>query len=155
MLDFLKKKKLGRTTCIILDKIGDYRNYMSRPFENLTKAVRLFDVIKFKNEEAKLAFYFALNDTLYCDDSDLGLEYSMKNEHQRRRVISRNKNRGGYIIYEMNGLMVGSVAKRGGFDLKAGIKNKKTKDEGQFKELETKKKELGIQMDELSKKIEN
>jgi len=39
----------------------------------------------------------------------------MKNDHQRRRVICRNKNRNGYMIYEMNGLMVGSVAKRGGF----------------------------------------
>lgn len=53
----------------------------------------------------------------------------MKNEHQRRRVISRNKNRGGFIIYEMNGLMIGSVARRGGFALKAGIKNNKKKDE--------------------------
>jgi hypothetical protein len=86
--------------------------------------VRLFDQVKFKSEEAKLAFYFALNDTLYCEDSDLGLEYSMKNEHQRRRVISRNKNRGGYIVYEMNGLMVGSAPRRGGFVPKAAIKGK-------------------------------
>jgi hypothetical protein len=33
----------------------------------------------------------------------------------------------------MNGLMVGSMARRGGFDLKAGIKNKKTKDEGHLR----------------------
>ena len=53
----------------------------------------------------------------------------MKNEHQRRRVISKNKNRGGYIIYEMNGLMVGSIARRGGFQKKAAIKGKqKNKD---------------------------
>ena len=97
---------------------------MSKPFEMLPKAVRLFDVIKFKTEEAKLAFYFALGDTIYCENSDLGLDYSMKNEHQRRRVISRNKNRGGYITYEMNGLMIGSVARRGGFDMKAGINRK-------------------------------
>lgn len=35
----------------------------------------------------------------------------------------------------MNGLMVGSIARRGGFDLKAGIKNKKTKDEAYLKEM--------------------
>ena len=46
----------------------------------MPKAVRLFDVIKFKTEEARLAFYFALGDTMYCENSDLGLEYSMKNE---------------------------------------------------------------------------
>jgi hypothetical protein len=57
----------------------------------------------------------------------------MKNDHQRRRVISRNKNRGGYITYEMNGLMSGSGARRGGFDQKAGIKNKKGKDESHIR----------------------
>jgi structural maintenance of chromosome 4 len=32
VLNFLKVRKLGRTTCIILDKIGEYRTYMNRPF---------------------------------------------------------------------------------------------------------------------------
>jgi structural maintenance of chromosome 4 len=143
VLDFLKAKRLGRTTCIILDKIGDHRQYMNRPFENLPRAVRLFDLVKFKSEEAKLAFYFALSDTLFCEDSDLGLEYSMKNEHQRRRVICRNKNRTGYIVYEMNGLMVGSMPKRGGFIPKAATKGKsKSEQEVQAKELEGRKKEI-------------
>jgi hypothetical protein len=97
--------------------------------------VRLFDQVKFKSEEAKLAFYFALNDTLYCEDSDLGLEYSMKNEHQRRRVIARKPN-GGYLIYEMNGLMVGCAPRRGGFIPKAATKaNGKQQVELQGKEL--------------------
>lgn len=40
------------------------------------------------------------------------------------------------MIYEMNGLMVGSVAKRGGFQPKAAIKGKKKgKDEGTLREL--------------------
>lgn len=54
----------------------------------------------------------------------------MKNDHQRRMVISRNRNKNGFITYEMNGLMVSSMPKKGGFEIKAGIKNKKTKDEG-------------------------
>jgi hypothetical protein len=48
----------------------------------------------------------------------------MKNDHQRRRVICRNKKGTGYITYEMNGLMVGSVAKREGFTPKAATKGK-------------------------------
>jgi hypothetical protein len=40
-------------------------------------------------------------------------------------VISKNKHSGGYIIYEMNGLMRGTVPKRGGFDPKGVIKVKK------------------------------
>jgi hypothetical protein len=48
----------------------------------------------------------------------------MKNDQNRRRVISRKRN--GFIIYEPNGLMIGSQSRRGGFDTKAIItKNKK------------------------------
>ena len=114
---------------------------MSRPFEPLPKATRLFDAIKFKTEEARLAFYFALSDTIFCEDSDLGMDYSMKNEHQRRRVVCKNKNKGGFIIYEMNGLMVGSIPKRNGFEQKAAIKGKKN-NENNGQEMEAVKKSL-------------
>jgi chromosome segregation ATPase len=32
VLDFLKARRLGRATCIILEKIGDTRNAMNRHF---------------------------------------------------------------------------------------------------------------------------
>ena len=89
---------------------------------------------------------------MFCEDSDLGLEYSMKNDHERKRVISKNKHKGGYIIYEMNGLMVGSAARKGGFDLKGGMK-KKGRDETYLKELDIRKKQLSQSMDEVSKAI--
>lgn len=40
----------------------------------------------------------------------------MKYDNKRRRVISRKKN--GFIIYQPNGLMIGCMSKRGGFDIK-------------------------------------
>jgi hypothetical protein len=43
----------------------------------------------------------------------MGQQYSMGNDNNRRRVISRKRN--GFIIYEANGLMAGTQAKRGGF----------------------------------------
>jgi hypothetical protein len=46
----------------------------------------------------------------------------MENDQNRKRVISRKGN--GYIIYEVNGLMIGSQGKKGGFDVKANIKAK-------------------------------
>lgn len=46
VVEFLKKTKIGRATCIILDKIADYRNYMSKRFDTPDNAVRLFDVIR-------------------------------------------------------------------------------------------------------------
>lgn len=97
VLAFLKTSKLGRVTCIILDKIQEQRKYMERPYETLPNSVRLFDVISSQSEEIRIAFYFAISDTIYCENSQLGMEYSMKDDRNRRRVISRKP--GGYIIY--------------------------------------------------------
>lgn len=55
----------------------------------------------------------------------------MKNDHQRRRVVCRNRARTGYITYEMNGLMVGSTARRGGFVPKGGKGKPKNHPEAQ------------------------
>ena len=52
----------------------------------------------------------------------------------------------------MNGLMVGSAARKGGFDLKGGMK-KKGRDETYLKELDIRKKQLSQSMDEVSKAI--
>ena len=43
VLNFLKATKLGRVTCIILDKIQDYGHYMRKPWNNLPNSIRLFD----------------------------------------------------------------------------------------------------------------
>lgn len=48
----------------------------------------------------------------------------MKDDHNRRRVVSKKTN--GYIIYELNGLMNGCPARKGGFDVKAKSKIKNT-----------------------------
>ena len=66
VLSFLKNTKLGRVTCIILDKIQDQRKYMERPYETLPNSIRLFDTITPQSEEIRIAFYFAISDTIYC-----------------------------------------------------------------------------------------
>lgn len=66
VLNFLKVTKLGRVSCIILDKIEEQRKYMERPWSNLPKSTRLFDLIKPSSEEVRIAFYFAISDTIYC-----------------------------------------------------------------------------------------
>ena len=50
VIDFLKTERLGRASCIILDKIGEYSNYMKKAFHPLKNAVRLFDLIEPKTE---------------------------------------------------------------------------------------------------------
>jgi structural maintenance of chromosome 4 len=41
---------------------------MRKPFNAPQDSKRLFDLIKFKNDDYKAAFYFALKDTLVCRD---------------------------------------------------------------------------------------
>ena len=53
-------------TFIPLDKMEMYRDALKRPCTAPKDSVRLFDLIKFKNDEFKIAFYFALKDTLVC-----------------------------------------------------------------------------------------
>lgn len=65
----------------------------------------------------------------------------MKDDTNRRRVIS--KKTGGYIIYELNGLMNGCIAKRGGFSAKAKSKARgELGEQAEIKELEKLKETL-------------
>ena len=62
------------------------------------------------------------------------MKYSMGDERNRRRVISRKPN--GYIIYERNGMMLGCPAKKGGFDVKAKTKMRNQSNTRELKEIE-------------------
>ncbi len=97
VLDLLKRNKLGRATCIILDKITQFKGYMNRPFNVPEGAVRLFDVIRPSSQEARVAFYFALSNTLYCDNIDYAMKLALGDESNRRRVIARKGK--GFAIY--------------------------------------------------------
>jgi len=50
VINFLKKNRMGRVTCIILDKIGDIKQKMNQHFEIPLDSARLFDKINFKRD---------------------------------------------------------------------------------------------------------
>lgn len=50
-MTYLKDNRIGRMTFIPLDKMEMYRDAMKRPFTAPKDSVRLFDLIKFKNDE--------------------------------------------------------------------------------------------------------
>lgn len=60
----------------------------------------------------------------------------MKDDRNRRRVVSKRP--GGYIIYELNGLMNGCLTKSGGFTVKAKSKAR-PQEANEIKELENQK----------------
>lgn len=88
---------------------------MRRNWQNLPHSIRLFDLVTPSIEDARVAFYFVMSDTIYCENSDLGMSYAMQ-DSTRRKVISKKQN--GYIVFEISGLMYGCRRKKGGFSTK-------------------------------------
>jgi structural maintenance of chromosome 4 len=77
VVDFLKRAKIGRATCIILEQITQFKTFMNNHFETPQHCVRLFDMVKCDDEQAKVAFYYALSNTLYCENMDMAQKVSM------------------------------------------------------------------------------
>lgn len=112
VVEFLKRNKLGKVTCIILDKIQDCVHYMHKSFQAPNGSVRLFDVIRPDHEKAKIAFYYALRDTLYCKDSNLANKIAYDPSCRRKVVTYAEGNRALRII-DINGTMTSCRVRQG------------------------------------------
>lgn len=99
-VDFLRNNKIGRATFISLDKVETMQNLMNRPFTPPAGTMRLFDLVKIKNEIYRAAFYFALRDTLVCENIDLATQVAFGSP--RFRVVVTNG-----VVIEATGVMSG------------------------------------------------
>jgi structural maintenance of chromosome 4 len=70
VIEFCRQNDLGRTSCIVLEKIRDRIPDMERAVQTPEKAPRLLDLIKPSKPEYKVAFFFALQQTLVANDLD-------------------------------------------------------------------------------------
>ena len=107
-VEYLRLNRVGRATFIALDKIGWIREHMQRPFKAPANSERLFDLIKFKDENFRMAFYFALRDTLVCKDIDTAT--SIAYGTVRYRVVTLR----GELIDTSGTMSGGGKPKRGG-----------------------------------------
>lgn len=73
-----------------------------------------------------MAFYFALSNTLYCENIDQAMQLALGDESNRRRVVARK----GRVLalYEMNGVINSVLPRRGGFQKKAANKGNQQED---------------------------
>lgn len=69
-VEVLKAKRLGRATFIILHEIRDLIEPSKAKIQVPVGAQRLFDLVIADSDEARVAFYHALSDTLVCEDLD-------------------------------------------------------------------------------------
>lgn len=83
---------------------------MSLPFNCPEYSLRLFDLLHFREEKYRVAFYNTLRDTIVTDNIDIAKQVAFKSQKIRRRVVTLD----GKLI-EPNGLMSGGgLARRGG-----------------------------------------
>ncbi|NXU55426.1 SMC4 protein, partial [Turnix velox] len=99
-VNFLKSTAIGIATFIAMDKMAVWENKMQK-IPTPHNALRLFDLVKVKDKQFLLAFYFALRDTLVTDTLEEAIKVAYQKE-KRWRVVTLK----GQII-EQAGTMTG------------------------------------------------
>ncbi|KAF7658595.1 hypothetical protein LDENG_00010480 [Lucifuga dentata] len=97
---FLKEQNIGVATFIGLDKMKVWEKNMA-PIQTPENSLRLFDMVRVKDESVRPAFYFALRDTLVAQDMEQATRMAFQKD-KRWRVVTLK----GQII-EMAGTMTG------------------------------------------------
>jgi structural maintenance of chromosome 4 len=87
VVEFVRREELGRCTCICLQKIRDQEKYMDSQGKPPEGAERLLDLIKPAKPEYKVAFYFALRDTLVAKDLEQATRIGLGGQ-KRCRVVT-------------------------------------------------------------------
>ncbi|OII74061.1 SMC4 chromosomal ATPase [Cryptosporidium ubiquitum] len=102
VVNYVRKYNLGRISCIILEKISaSIRQSMESSFKAPEGSKRFFDLVKFKDPKFRIAWYFAMRDTLIVDSLDIATKISYSGK-QRWRVVTIN----GELI-DSSGTMTG------------------------------------------------
>ncbi|XP_075617752.1 structural maintenance of chromosomes protein 4 isoform X2 [Balearica regulorum gibbericeps] len=103
-VNFLKARGIGAATFIALDKMTVWEKYIKKvpTPENIP---RLFDLVKVEDEKVRLAFYFALRDTLVAKSLEEATRVAFQKD-KRWRVVTLQ----GQII-EQSGTMTGGGGK--------------------------------------------
>eukprot|EP00929_Paragymnodinium_shiwhaense_P029191 TRINITY_DN16790_c0_g1_i1.p1 TRINITY_DN16790_c0_g1~~TRINITY_DN16790_c0_g1_i1.p1 ORF type:complete len:1458 (+),score=653.66 TRINITY_DN16790_c0_g1_i1:138-4511(+) len=110
LINFVRQQDLGRTTCICLQKIKDREAQMEQRPQIPDGAERLFDLIKPAKAEYKVAFFFALGNTLVSPNLDQATKIALQGRTRNRVVTLDGK------LIDTSGTMSGGgnqVAKGG------------------------------------------
>ena len=109
-VQFLKRHELGRATFLILEKQRALEQRMEATLRVAAPAgsVRLLDLIKMKNAAHKVAFYYALRDTVLAQSLEDAQSFAYK-QKTRWRVVTLQ----GQVI-ELSGTMSGGGKPRKG-----------------------------------------
>ncbi|KFZ69241.1 Structural maintenance of chromosomes protein 4, partial [Podiceps cristatus] len=99
-VDFIKARGIGMATFIALDKMAVWEKKIQK-IPTPENTPRLFDLVKVEDEKVRLAFYFALRDTLVANNLEEATRVAFQKD-KRWRVVTLQ----GQII-EQSGTMTG------------------------------------------------
>ncbi|NWX24428.1 SMC4 protein, partial [Aegotheles bennettii] len=103
-VNFLKTSRIGVATFIALDKMAVWEKKIQQ-ISTPENTPRLFDLVKVEDEKVRLAFYFALRDTLVANNLEEATRVAFQKD-KRWRVVTLQ----GQII-EQSGTMTGGGGK--------------------------------------------
>ena len=103
-VDYLRTKGVGVATFLILEKQRHLASEMAVAFK--ADGMRLFDLIAVSEEKYRVAFYYALRNTLVADSLDMASKLAYADRSRPQRVVTVK----GELI-EASGTMSGGGAK--------------------------------------------
>eukprot|EP00958_Prasinococcus_capsulatus_P029165 scaffold7377_cov389-Prasinococcus_capsulatus_cf.AAC.13 len=110
-VEMLRRENLGVATFLILEKQAHLSAEMEQQIRTPEGVPRLFDLVKPKDERLRVAFYFALRNTVVASNLDQATRIAYGQERRFRRVVTKE----GQLI-ESSGTMSGGggPVRRGG-----------------------------------------
>lgn len=114
VVNFCKMNNVGIVTCLALDKIHEtIKEEATRPYDAPDASVRLYDMIKCKDDRYRVCFYQVLRDTLVCETIEEATGVAFRHG-KRNRVVTLD----GKLIEKAGVMSGGGRARKGGMSSK-------------------------------------
>lgn len=142
-LEYIRQRKLGRVSLIVLDQMEAHSRNMVKPFSAPKGATRLFDLVQISSEDLKPAMFCALGNTLVTSTLDSAVKLAYVGDKVVYRIVAMDGN-----VIETSGAMSGGgkQLKSGSMRLSSGVTRQQNTDgdmtEAKLAELEAITKEL-------------
>ncbi|RWS24664.1 structural maintenance of chromosomes protein 4-like protein [Leptotrombidium deliense] len=157
---FLKANNIGSATFIALDKQTRLESQCRSRIETPENVPRLFDLVKINDERVRPAFYFALRDTLVCENLTQATRIGLGGRKRWRVVTLRGE------LVETSGAMSGggrpSSGKMGSSISGAGVNEEEIREmegavntlKSKFNDIKTREEHLNAENEKLKRDLE-
>lgn len=115
-VEWLRKHNAGRARFVMLDKLGYMEASMDAPVKLPAGAVRLFDCVQVSDPALRIAFWYAMGNTLVAPDLDAAVAMAYKGNKAVWRVVTL----AGELIDVSGTMSGGKGVSRGALRLAAG-----------------------------------